>query len=293
VVIFDLDESDARAAAAAAFDLLASLEQDLSRFVATSDVSRISALPPGETVLVAPDVAECLATALEAGALTDGAFDITVLPLIELWSNARDTGGEPSAEELRRTRRIVDYRLLDLDRNARRVGVRRSGVRLDLGGVAKGFALDQMRRLLVEGWEVQHGLIHGGQSTVIPLGPPPGADAWEVPLRDPLGTRGEVLATLPLPAEVAFSGSGVRVHGRHILDPRTGRPAPTTVLAAWAVAESGALSDAFSTAFMLFSREEVAAFCGRCPHVTAIQLREDRPGSGPKLYATGPFSRLL
>jgi thiamine biosynthesis lipoprotein len=166
------------------------------------------------------------------------------------------------------------------------VGVQRAGVVLDLGGLAKGYAVDRAVALLRE-WSISAALVHAGQSTAYALGKSPEGEDWLVDLRCP-DRPTETLGRLPL-CDAALSGSGQQLHGPHIVDPRTGQPAGA--LAAWAVAPTGALADGLSTAFMLMSPEELEGFCGRRPDVSAILLPA---GRGPQeALCFGPCGGLL
>ena len=229
------DARYARQAAEAAFDLVDRLEQELSRFIANSDVSRVSALSAGESTRVSPTTLECLAIARHLYDTTGGAFDVSI------------GTGLPE---------------LELDPDTFTVHARQEGVRLDLGGIGKGYAIDRVAELLDE-WEIPQALVHGGFSSVLALEAPLELEGWSLTLSEPEG--GEVLARLQA-RQRAFSASGTR-KGQHIVDPRTGRPAPGR--AAWVSVPRGpgpggspaAVADALSTAFMLLSEEEIADLC--------------------------------
>ncbi len=254
-------------AARAAFAEVDRLEGELSRFIATSDVARINALRPGEKTRVGIEVIECLQLAAQVYDDTYGAFDIT------FGSRRGANRGLTSP--------------LMLDAKSRRVGVRNGGVVVDLGGVGKGYAVDRMVTILRE-WSIDAGLVHCGQSTVFAMGPPAGSDGWPIAIRDPLPSRtvpgpvssdwcGKPHPTTGLGAvrisDAALSGSGRKLHGEHIIDPRRGRPAANK-LGAWALAPSAALADALSTAFMVMTPEEVAAYCRKHAAVSALLLLE-------------------
>ncbi len=235
VIVSGHDADYAKQASTAAFEELAALELDLSRFVETSDVSRINALGKGQSTRVGPAAFECLTLALRVGQETRGAFDVT-------YRSAR-LGVPPSGGSAK----------LALDKQNHSVTVLMDNVKLDLGGIAKGYAVDQMVELLRE-WDIQSALVHADYSTVFAMG----KDVWKVGLRDPRDAAQE-LGKIDL-REAALSGSGVQVQGAHIIDPRTGQPA-RAALAAWALAPTAGVADALSTAFMVMAREEIAAYC--------------------------------
>lgn len=241
----------ARQAAQAGFDLVDRLEQEQSRFIANSDVSRINQLSVGHTTRVSPSTMECLEIARRMYDLTAGAFDVTL---------GRGWNG------------------LDLVPDEFTVHAREDGVRLDLGGIGKGYAVDRVAELLEE-WEIPQALVHGGFSSVLALEPPPDGDGWPLTLRAPPPGEPRVLARLSA-CQKALSASGTQ-KGAHILDPRTGQPVrPRAVWVAMGGREEGqsgseaTRAEALSTAFMVLSREEVADLCRRCPGVEAWLVEE-------------------
>jgi thiamine biosynthesis lipoprotein len=259
------DERYAVQAAHAAFDLVDRLERELSRFLPNSDITRINHLAAGERTRVAPTTLECLAIARHMLDVTGGAFDISM-----------GTG----------------LRSLELDPDESLVIATAAGVRLDLGGIGKGYAVDLMADVLEE-WGLTAALVHGGFSSVLALDAPPGHDGWPLTLSDP-AVRSRELARLSL-RQTALGASGVR-KGDHILDPRTGIPVRTR-LAAWASvprrgdyvpetvaaqprAAAGAVTDALATAFMLLADGDVEQLCERSPGLEAWIVTAPATGSG-------------
>lgn len=225
------DHGYAQQAAWAAFDLLDRMENELSRFIENSDISRINSLAPGESVRVSRWTMECLQSARRAYRETAGAFDI-----------ALGSGLESLQLALRES-------------TVRATG---NNVRLDLGGIGKGYAVDRMAEVLGE-WDIHRALIHGGGSSVLALDAPEGLDGWPLTL----GPCGAVAAERRV-----FSASGIR-KGDHILDPRTGQPIRNRE-AVWVSAPSdGAMAEAFSTAFMILPMPEIQAICARNPGMEA------------------------
>jgi thiamine biosynthesis lipoprotein len=260
------DERYAAQAAQAAFDLTDRLERELSRFLTNSDITRINHLAAGESTRVSPSTLECLVIARHMFDLTGGAFDVSI------------GTGLPS---------------LDLDADDFLVRATKDGVRVDLGGVGKGYAVDRMAELLEE-WGLEMSLVHGGFSSVLALEPPGGSEGWPLTLSDP-SAPSRVLARLSV-RQTALGASGLR-KGDHIVDPRTGEAARGR-LAAWvalprppaARAESldeeepriaaAAVADALTTAFMLLSPSEIEGLCERSPGLEAWILPE--PADDPR-----------
>jgi len=250
------DHEAARRTAQAAFLELDRLERELSRFIPGSDVSRLNACPPGQMIRVGPDAFECLKVSILTHFKTRGAFDATYGSSID---GVRASG----------------MGLLELDERGLYAGASAEGLRVDLGGIGKGYAVDVMAALLRE-WGVESALIHGGHSTVYALGAPPEGHAWNIGLTDP-GRPGAVIETARL-RDRALSGSGVAVRGAHVIDPRTGEPTQARA-AAWACSSSSAEADALSTAFMILPLAEVRAICDDDADIGGVAL-ESSPG-GP------------
>ena len=265
VFILHEDSHYARQAAQAAFDRLDQLEQELSRYIENSDISRINNLAAGRSLKIGLDTFECLQLSRHIFAETNGAFDITVGSLISCWLNPDKTLRVPSKEELNLARQRTGMGLLKLDESKYTVELFRDGVQIDLGGIGKGYAIDKMAELLRE-WSIDAALIHGGYSTALGIGAPKGEQGWPVTLSNPRNLK-QTLARLSLQNQ-ALSGSGLQ-KGRHIIDPRTAQPVEGRC-AAWACACDAATADALSTAFMVMSPDEINQYCSRDPNVLAM-----------------------
>lgn len=225
VVIYAPEEKLAERAAIAAFKRVAELDQIASDYRPTSELNNLTRNAVAQPVKVSEDLFVMLETAQNVSRLSDGAFDITCGPLVGLWREARKTRKLPSAEQIDTARGLVGWRKVKLDPAARTVQLEVPGMKLDLGGVAKGYAGDQVIKVLRE---------HGIQSALFEFGgdivvsdAPPGKAGWMVEIvAEKEGEEGKVI---PL-TNAAISTSGdleqsVVIDGKrysHIIDPRTG-----------------------------------------------------------------------
>lgn len=256
-----------RGAAQAAFAEIDRLEGLFSRFDPRSDVSRINRLRPGESLRVCIEVIECLDLAFRLKEETSGVFDV------DFRSGGHQAGeGSSSAGRPDTRRSPIPVELIQTSAGFKVTAVR--GVDLDLGGIGKGYALDQVRDLL-EDWDIGDALVHAGTSTALAWGDPgggqPGPAGW------PVGVAGP-WAGLEIPGRAflkdrALSGSGTEVKGEHVVDPRTGRAA-SGHLAAWASHPSAAVADALSTSFMVLGKAQVEEICTRSPELWALVINE-------------------
>lgn len=253
IYICHKDKIYAEQAANEAFREINRLEQDLSRFIHNSDISRINHLKTGQYVQVGMDTFENLKQCASLYNETEGVFDVTVGPLRECWINEDKSVTD---EEIGAAMSHVGMHLIVLDDEKYRVGVRANNMQIDLGGFGKGYAVDRAIEILKE-WDIDAALVHGGMSTAYALGSPNGFEAWPLTLSHP-SMRQKVLARIRL-KDRALSASGLE-KGAHIIDPLSGFPVRGK-LAAWASALDAATSDALSTTFMVMTEEKIKSFC--------------------------------
>jgi thiamine biosynthesis lipoprotein len=248
------DPQRLRAAGEEALREVERVEGQLGRDRAASAVARINAGAGGEPVRVHPRVVALLQQCAELSRLTDGAFDVTVGPLMAAWGFTNGHGASPDPERLEEARRLVGMSGVEVDPASGTVRLGRAGMRLDLGAVARGYALDRAVAVL-EQRGVPSALLHGGTRSVHVIGTPGRRQSWPVAWRLP----DHATRTLRLgPARPALSVSaphgrafldGGRLQGR-VLDPRTGVPTQTA-LSACVTGPSSTLCDALSTAVLV------------------------------------------
>lgn len=277
VIIVHEDEHYARQAAIAAFDEVDRLEQELSRFLENSEVTRINSLPADQSLQLGLDAFECLKIAERIYDETKGAFDITIGTLLKCWRNEDGLARKPSPKEIDLARLHTGTNLLQLDEAEHTIKLSVSGVQIDLGGIGKGYAVDRVAELLRD-WSIDVALISGGYSSVLALDAPPGKKGWPLTLTDP-GPSREILAR-PFLQKAALSGSGVQ-KGGHIIDPRIVQPVVGR-RAAWSSAPDAATADALSTAFMIMGIDEIEKYCSSHPESLAIIILDKQNGQVPQ-----------
>ncbi len=275
IIVQHADKLYAQQAAHAAFDELDRIEGELSRYVETSDVTRINHLAAGEVLQLGLDTFECLRVSQRVHKQSQGAFDVTVGYLLDCWRDEEKRPRVPSADELTFARAHTGMTLLRIDETHFTIELFISPVRVDLGGVGKGYGVDEMAKLLRE-WEVDRALIHGGFSSVLALEAPQGMAGWPVTLSDPTD-RSRTLVRLQLKRQ-AVSGSGLE-KGGHIIDPRVGRPVEGKI-AAWSITPDVVTGDALSTAFMVMTPDEVTQYCTDHRDVRGLLILPTEAGSG-------------
>lgn len=242
--------------------LLEAFEAELSAWRPGSTLNRLNAAPPGEWLPVSPRVAEIAAEALAVAALTGGAFDPTVEPLLGPWGHgpAARTGPVPSPAELERLRAAVDWRRLTVSTDPPALRRARADTRVDLSSPAKGRATDELSLLAQRLGATNHLAAVGGELRA--AGPGPAGAGWPVGIALP-GRGGPALARrLPL-RDAALSTSGndrnrapVGPAGAgHLLDPRTGRPAENDLLSVSVRAATSQRASALATGLFVLGPE--------------------------------------
>lgn len=269
IVLWAGDEARARSAARAAFARLAAVDDALSDWRADGELARLEARAGGPPLPVSEDLYRCLERALAVARASDGAFDPSVGALTRLWRAARASGVAPTAEALAAAREATGWRHVELDPVTRGVRLARADLRLDFGGIGKGYGADRALETL-RGHGVERALVGLAGDHAVGA-PPPGARAWRLRA----GRDDEAAPTLELErCGVATSGDteqffvldGVRTS--HVLDPRTGigvvaRPLVTVV------APDCATADALASALGVVGPEGAEALLARFPGARA------------------------
>ena len=285
IQLYGTGRGDLPLVAERAFDEVDRIDRLMSVYKRNSSVSFINRRAGREPVLVEPELFDFLQRCLAFSRQSQGAFDVTVQPLMKVWGFFGGPGRLPSERELRNALQTVGYRKLSLDPGRRTVQFLREGMALDLGGIAKGYAVDRVVSLLRE-YRIESALVSAGGSTVFGLGTPPGKTAWRVRVRDPVSPRDPQKSALAVSLEnqcLSISGSYENSFVRegvtysHIMDPRTGRPVQG-LLSVAVVAGSGMEGDALDNALFVMGPEKARSYLKRYPQVQAYYFvpREEK-----------------
>ena len=231
LVLYGGDRSKLQSAADAAFEEVHRLDRLLSNYKADSEWSRVNREAATRPVSVSPELFDLLSTCLEYGRQSEGAFDITVGPLMRVWGFFKDEGRMPAGSAVAEALEHVGYNHVQLDRRARTVRFVRPGVELDPGGIGKGYAVDRMVEVL-KARGVEIALVSAAGSSIFGLGAPPDEPrGWHIPITAPANRRRSIADVYLRNLSISTSGSYEKffwADGRryaHIIDPRTGQPA--------------------------------------------------------------------
>lgn len=256
ITLYAPDAGTAERACRSAFGRIAEIEQITSHYRRNSELMRLCARAGGAPVRVSDHLYFVLQRAVLLSSRTQGAFDVTVGPFVQLWRRARTTGQFPTEQELNEAKRRVGYRKMVLDPKHRTVQLLVPGMQLDLGGIAKGYALDRaLAELRRHG--IRRALLEAGGDIVAGLAPP-GTTGWKIKVANAPPDRQWVYL-----AQAAISSSGdteqyVEYLGKrysHIVDPQTGWGL-TTRVAATVIARDGITSDSLATALCVLGERQ-------------------------------------
>lgn len=267
---------------------LDSINASLSMFNPQSTLSRINQAPAG-WVDISDDRLACLliGKALEISRLTDGAFDMTVAPLVNLWGFGYQKDSQPSRQRIDSIMDFTGYRRIDLDRASGRLYKSDSRCSLDASAIAKGYACDVVAELL-ESRRIGDYLVEiGGEIRL--SGHNAKGEIWKIgidrPMDDPMAAHRELQSVLQLTGKgMATSGNyrNFYLQGNrkiaHTIDPKSGQPAQSGLLSATVTAPDCLTADALATAFMVMGTEKAARLADSLPDIDAYLIYSDEQG---------------
>jgi thiamine biosynthesis lipoprotein len=251
------------------FSRLHEIEDEFSVNKATSEVSKVNDAAGDHPVAVTGDVLYVIKEALEYARISNGAFDPTIGPLVKLWGINTDHARVPSQHEIDGALPLVNWRDVvitgDSSADGGTVFLKRKGMSIDLGGIAKGYAADEMVRIL-KSYNAQCAVIDLGGNIFV-YGTKKGGAPWKVGVKDPDNDEGAPALVLTLSNSTTVVTSGVyeryfiqdgkRYH--HILDTKTGYPAQSGLLSSTIVTDSSIAADALSTISFILGEEKFNA----------------------------------
>lgn len=276
LVFYAASDSLAQAAARKVFNHLEYLNVVMSDYLDGSELNRLCALSGnGYWVRTSPVLFSVLDSARNISGQTDGIFDVTIGAVTQVWRKASRQGRFPERTAIRRAVRRTGYRWLEIDRDHHLVRLKKSGMRLDLGGIGKGFAADEGIRILKE-MNIGAAMVDAGGDLAL-SGPPPGEKGWKISVSSGTDASDDEVLLLA-DCGVATSGATYRyiMHkGKkysHIMDPRTGIGL-TRAIRATVIAPNGTRADAMSKLVSVLSIKKSRKILAHFPDVK-VKLQE-------------------
>jgi thiamine biosynthesis lipoprotein len=262
------------------FARLREIEDRMSVNKEGTELDRVNDAAGKEPVAVDPDVIEVLTAALRYAQLSHGAFDPTVGPLVKLWGIGTDNARIPAPEEIRKVLPLINYKDVVVDTQARTIFLKRPGMALDLGAIAKGYAADEMARIL-KSKKVERAIIDLG-GNVLAYGEKQGGKNWRIGVQDPGGERGAYVGILEIKNKTMVTSGvyerfliqdGVRYH--HILSTSSGYPVQNGLLSVTIIGDRSIDADGLSTTVFALGYEQGRALLESLGNVEGIFIFND------------------
>jgi len=291
VTVVAADESTAQQAAKAGLDEIRRLEELLSTWIPTSELSKVNAAAGQEPVQVSEETFEVLEKSMDVAKLTNGGFNIAVGPAVKAW-DASGEGQVPPQEVLEALRPQVDLSEIQLDKTKRTVSLGRSGMQIDVGGIGKGYAADLAARVMQTSGATAGVVALSGD--IKTFGRMPDQQRFVFGIQHPRKEQGEVLGRIELENEAVstagdyqryFMKDGIRYH--HILDPATLQPA-RRCQSVTIIAKEGVMADGLDTGIFVMGPDQGLALIESLPDVEGVIVDQE----GKIVVSSGLNGRL-
>ncbi len=231
------------------------LEKLFSPTIEQSEIFTINQYAAKQTVTVSKDTFDLIEKAKEYCNITEGAFDITIAPVVKAWGFTEEVKRVPTDEEIQQKLQLVDNNKLHIDKQNSTVYLENENMSIDLGGIAKGYASDKVNEILKKN-DISSAVISLGGNVSV-TGKRPDGTKWRIAVQDPMNREGYVGILNVEDTSVITSGvyqrffeqDGKKYH--HIIDTKTGKPTQTGLLSVTIVCDDGAMADALSTSVMV------------------------------------------
>ncbi|SHI43408.1 thiamine biosynthesis lipoprotein [Clostridium amylolyticum] len=269
-----------------AFNKVKQIESELSINKEGTEIDKVNNSAGKDTVKVSKDAFINIEKGLEYSKLTEGSFDITIGPLVKLWSIGLPEAKVPTSEEINNTKSLVGYKDLEINKADNTVKLKKTGMKIDLGGIAKGYTADAITDILKENG-VEHALVDLG-GNIYALGNNPEGRPWKIGVQNPFDSRGKIVGYVPVENKsVVTSGiyeryiekDGKKYH--HILNPFTGYPYDNELAGITIISDKSIDGDALSTSVFSKGLEGGMKFIEKLPNIEAVFVTKDN-----KVYIT-------
>lgn len=273
-----------------AFNRIKEIEDTVSINKKGTELDKVNDNAGIQPIKVSKDTYEIVEKGLKYSELSEGAFDITIGPIVKLWSIGLPEAKVPTEEEINNTIPLVDYNNVVLNDADESIYLKEKGMKIDLGGIAKGYAADEVVKVLKSDG-VENAIVDLG-GNLYTLGSKISGEPWNIGVQNPFDSRGEIIGIIKATDEtIVTSGiyerfiekDGIKYH--HILSPTTGYPYDTNIAGVSIVTENSIDADALSTSVFAKGLEEGMEFVEKMEGVEAIFVTKEK-----KVYVTSGLS---
>lgn len=276
-----------------ALERISDIENKMSVNISSSDITKINNNSGKESVIVNEDTYIVLEKAVEYSKLTEGAFDATIEPIVKLWGIGTENETVPSQKEISEALNLVNYKDIEITKSNNSIKLKREGQAIDLGGIAKGYAADEINNILTRN-DISSAVISLGGNIFV-KGHKPSGDLWKIGVQNPLDTRGEYIGIVSAADKsIVSSGNyeryfvkdGKRYH--HIFDPKTGYPSEKGVIGTTIISDKSLDGDVLSTSVYVLGLEKGIKLIENLEGIEAIFITEDK-----KVYTTSGLNDIF
>ncbi|MBU3199031.1 FAD:protein FMN transferase [Clostridium estertheticum] len=257
------------------------IDNKMSVFKEESEISKISINAGNKPQIVSNDTYYVIQKAIKYCTLSEGAFDITIKPIVALWGIGKEGQQIPSGNEVKEKLKIVNYKDIVIDKNDRSIFLKNKKQEIDVGGIAKGYAADEVKNVMIKNG-IKSALINLG-GNILTLGTKIDGTPWSVGIQDPFKTRGEFALTISvINKSVVTSGNyeryfeveGKRFH--HIINPSTGYPSESDIVGATIISDNSIDGDGLSTGVYIMGVQKAIKLIEEIEGVDAILITKSK-----------------
>ncbi|MBU3113198.1 FAD:protein FMN transferase [Clostridium lacusfryxellense] len=231
---------------------LCEIDDKMSVFKENSEISKINQYAGKQSLIVSEDTYYVIEKAIKYCMLSEGAFDITIRPIVALWGIGKEDVRVPGSSEIKQKLKVVNYKDIVIDKNNSSILLKNEKQEIDVGGIAKGYAADQVRDIMIKN-KIKSALINLGGNIFV-IGSKDDGNAWTVGIQNPFKRRGEFALTISvINKSVVTSGNyeryfetgGKKFH--HIINPSTGYPSESDIISSTIISDNSIDGDGLST----------------------------------------------
>ncbi len=277
----DMMEEDIRNLCEPAITAIYRLEKHISHYIPDNDLARLNQSAGSGPFKVNSDLFEVIRWSKLFWERTEGAFDPSVGPLLDLWGfSGKEKEDIPSEQEIAEVLKKVGMDKVKIDADRQTVELTVPGMRLNFGGIGKGLALDRAKTILKE-QGIKSGILHAGTSSIVAIGTPPDKLGWKIGIRSPYNkdeTIGEFLINDESLSTSSLSEQFLQRKGKkygHIFDPKTGFPVNNSIVSSTVICKTATESDALSTSFFVLDIEKTKEYCKKFPDLKVFLVSEN------------------
>lgn len=257
------------------------IDDKMSVFKEYSEISKINKNAGNHSQIVSKDTYYVIQEAVKYCSLSKGAFDISIRPIVKLWGIGKKSAQVPSTNEINEKLKAVNYRDIVLGKNNSSIFLKNEKQEIDVGGIAKGYAADEVKKIMIKNG-IKSAIINLGGNILV-IGAKEDGTSWNVGIQDPIKARGEFALTINVinksvvtsgDYERYFEEGGKRFH--HIINPRTGYPSDSDIVSATIISDNSIEGDGLSTGVYIMGVKKAIELIEEIKGVDAIFITKDK-----------------